>query len=125
MEHEELVLQYYAAMRRGLGAEADMLALFTDDAVYSDPFGPDEEIAIGRAAIGDRLHNGWQHRPPDLEIDVLTVNVEGDRADSTWECRSTVFGDPVRGHDEYRFREGRIAELHVRLDHGDPPADSS
>ena len=116
MKHQALVEGYLAAMRRGLEAEPEMLALFTADAVYSDPFGFDHQPLIGIEAISDRLRAGLETRPPDFELDVLSVTIEGDRATSTWECRAEAFGGAVRGRDEYRFRDGLIAELHVHVD---------
>lgn len=114
---EEIVEAYMAAMRRGPAAEEDMLALFAEDAVYEEPFsgqGP----AIGAAAIRERLRIGWQNPLPDMELDVLTVEVTGDRAVTTWECRSSAFETPARGRDEYEFRAGRIASLRVELTPG-------
>lgn len=116
MDHDQLVADYYAAMRIGVDAEEQMMALFTADAVYTDPFGDSTEPVVGVHAIRERLRAGWSFNPPDLELDVLTVDIDGDRASSTWECRSASFPGPMRGRDEYRFRDGRIAELHVRLE---------
>lgn len=115
MSADDLLAEYYAAMRIGADAEEQMMALFTPDAVYSDPFGESAEPVVGVAAIRERLRAGWSFNPPDLELEVLTVDIDGDRASSTWECRSESFPGPMRGRDEYRFRDGRIAELHVRL----------
>lgn len=112
----EVVQAYFAAMRRGGEAEADMLALFTDDAVYDEPFSGVGEPAVGIDAVRDRLRAGWAEPLPDMELDVLSVDVEGDRAVSRWECRSPVFGSPVRGADTYEFRDGRIAVLRVTID---------
>ena len=116
MDSERLVADYFAAMRVGAAAEEQMMALFTTDAIYSDPFGATPEPAIGIDAIRECLRSGWSFRPPDLEIEVLSVDIDGERASSTWECRSAALAAPVRGRDEYRFRDGRIAELHVHLD---------
>ncbi|MEO1064140.1 MAG: nuclear transport factor 2 family protein [Actinomycetota bacterium] len=110
-----LVERYFAAMRVGAAAEDDMLSLFTDDAEYVEPFSGSPEPALGRAAIRDRLRSGWAAPPPDMELDVESVVVDGDRATSTWECRSPAFPRPVRGLDEYEFRDGRISRLVVRI----------
>ncbi len=113
--NERVVERYFAAMRVGAGAEDDMLRLFTDDAVYVEPFSGDPEPAEGREGIRRRLRAGWESPPPEMELDVLSVTVEGDRARSTWECRSPAFPAPVRGVDEYEFRDGRITRLVVRI----------
>lgn len=111
----EVVERYFAAMRTGAAAEDDLLALFSDDAVYVEPFSGEPDPAEGRDGIRDRLRSGWESPPPEMELDVLSVVVEGDRATSTWECRSPAFPAPVRGVDEYEFADGRIARLVVRL----------
>ncbi|MEM8902478.1 MAG: nuclear transport factor 2 family protein [Actinomycetota bacterium] len=113
--HGRVVERYFAAMRVGAAAEDELLALFTDEAVYAEPFTGEEGPAVGREAIRDRLRSGWATPLPDLELDVISVEVAGDRATSTWECRSPVFPSPVRGIDEYEFADGRISRLVVRI----------
>lgn len=117
----EVVQAYFAAMRQGGQAEAEMLALFTHDAVYDEPFSGASEPAIGIDAIGDRLRAGWEHPLPDMELDVLTIDVSANQALSRWECRSPVFPAPVRGCDAYEFRDGRIASLRVTIDQPQDP----
>ena len=112
----DVVEAYFAAMRRGGEAEAEMLALFTDDAVYDEPFSGQPEPAVGIAAVRDRLRAGWAEPLPDMELDVLSVEVTGNTAVSHWECRSPAFPAPVRGSDAYEFRDGRIAVLRVTID---------
>lgn len=110
---------YFAAMRRGGDAEAEMLELFTADAVYEEPFSGETEPARGIEEVRDRLRAGWAHPLPDLELDVLSIDLEGDRATASWECRSSALPAPVRGRDSYLFRDGRIASLSVIIDHED------
>ena len=117
--HDEVVQAYFAAMRRGGEAEADMLALFTDDAVYDEPFSGEAEPAVGIAAVRDRLRAGWAQPLPDMELDVLSVEVAGNTAVSQWECRSPAFPGPVRGSDAYEFRDGLIAVLQVTIEQPD------
>ncbi|MEL7209159.1 MAG: nuclear transport factor 2 family protein [Actinomycetota bacterium] len=111
---------YFAAMRRGARAEEQMMALFADDAVYREPFTGEPDPAVGKEAIRARLRQGWESPLPDMELDVLDVNVDGDTARSRWECRSPAFPGPVRGTDHYEFRDGLITRLDVTLD--DPMA---
>jgi ketosteroid isomerase-like protein len=118
---DSIVDAYFAAMRRGSEAEADMMALFTDDAVYDEPFSGELQPAVGADAIRDRFRYGWKQPMPGLELDVLSVDVAGSTAISRWECRADVFPAPVRGTDHYEFREGRISSLRVTLDEA-PPA---
>lgn len=112
---EHVVAGYYAAMRVGGEAEEQMMALFTDDAVYDEPFSGQEEPAVGREAIRSRLRAGWASPLPEMELDVLTMAVDGAAAHCTWECRSPVFPAPVRGEDRYEFRDGLISRLEVKL----------
>ena len=113
--HERLVEQYFAAMRVGAAAEDDMVSLFSEDAVYVEPFSGLAEPAEGLDGIRERLRDGWASPPPDMELDVISIEVEGDRATSRWECRSPAFPAPVRGVDEYVFADGRIRRLVVRI----------
>ena len=110
----DVVDRYFAAMRQGAAAEDDMLALFTEDAVYAEPFSG-LEPAEGIAAIRQRLRQGWEFPLPDLELDVVEVEVSGDSARSVWECRSPALPGPMRGEDRYRFTDGRIARLDVTI----------
>ena len=116
MSQEEEVLQrYYASMRRGAEAEAELLALFAEDAVYREPFSGKGEV-VGRDAIRSRFREGWETPLPGMELDVLAVDVTPGSAEVSWECRADVFPGPQRGRDRYRIVDGLIAELDVVLD---------
>lgn len=111
---EQTIERYFAAMRRGAAAEDEMLSLFAADAVYDEPFSG-QEPARGLEAIRDRLRQGWEYPLPDLELDVLELEVAGTRARAVWECRSPALDGPMRGEDRYRFDAGRIVHLEVRF----------
>ena len=115
MNPTTVVHRYYAAMRIGAGGEDDMMALFAEDAVYAEPFSG-LDPAEGREAIRARLRSGWEVPLPDLDVDVLSITLAGDRAECRWECRSSVFDGPRRGTDRYRFVDDLIVELTVSLD---------
>jgi ketosteroid isomerase-like protein len=114
VDNEDVVDRYFAAMRRGAAAEEDLLSLFDPDAVYSEPFSS-LEPAVGIDAIAARFRQGWQTPLPDLQLDVLTIEVDGEAAGATWECRSPALPGPVFGEDRYQIRDGRIVRLDVRL----------
>ncbi len=114
MANEDVVERYFAAMRRGAAAEAELLELFAADAVYTEPF-TSPEPAVGIAAIRARFRRGWEAPLPDLELDVLSLEIDGEDARSTWECRSPALPGPVRGEDHYQIRDGRIIRLDVRM----------
>jgi hypothetical protein len=115
MTDRELIEQYFAAMRRGSAAEDQLVALFSEDAVYIEPF-VSREPAVGIDEIRTRLRRGWEAPLPDLELDVLSIEIAGTDATSHWECRSPALPAPVRGVDHYRIESGRITRLEVRLD---------
>jgi ketosteroid isomerase-like protein len=114
MDGERIVERYFAAMRRGAEAEDELIELFDRDAVYTKPF-TSTEPAVGIEAIRARFRAGWEAPLPDLELDVLSLEIDGTAARSTWECRSPALPQPVRGEDRYEFRDGRIVRLDVRM----------
>jgi hypothetical protein len=114
MGNGEIVERYFAAMRRGAAAEDELLALFDADAVYTEPFSSDEP-AVGVEAIRARFRRGWEAPLPEMELDVLSLEIDGVDAISTWECRSPALPRPMRGEDRYRIRHGRIVRLDVRM----------
>ncbi len=111
-----LIEGYYAAMRRGPGGEADLMALFADDIIYVEPFTSPDEPAVGIEAVRARLRTGWETPLPDLELEVLAIEIRGDIATTRWECRSPALPGPARGTDTYTFADGKITRLVVELD---------
>lgn len=114
MSNEDLIHRYFAAMRRGAEAESDLLAMFHADATYIEPFTADDP-AVGIEQIQQRFRKGWESPLPDLELDVLAIEIDGSVASSRWECRSPGLARPIRGEDVYEIRDGRIARLEVRM----------
>lgn len=114
VEPKQVVTAYFAAMRRGSDAATDLFALFADDATYVEPFSQ-QGPAVGLDAIAERFRAAWQNPLPDLELDVLAVQVDGEIATSRWECRSPGLPGPVRGEDHYEIRNGRISRLEVTI----------
>lgn len=114
MSNRDLIERYFSAMRRGAAAEEDLVALFAEDAVYIEPF-IGESPARGIDEIRERFRLGWQEPLPDLELDVMSVDVDGQIGRSTWECRSPALPGPVRGEDVYEIRDGKIVSLEVRI----------
>lgn len=111
----ELIEAYFAAMRRGPAAEAEMMALFADDAIYIEPFSGDPAPAVGKQEVLARLRVGWEAPLPDLELDILEVEVDGPAARTRWECRSSALPGPIVGEDRYEIRDGLITRLEVTL----------
>lgn len=111
------VQRYFAAMRQGGAAAGDLLALFTNDAVYEEPFTGPDDPAVGIDAIRERLQQGWEQPLAAMELDVLSIEVTGREAITRWECRSPDLpGGVVRGRDVVSFRGDRIERLVVTLE---------
>lgn len=113
-----VVATYFAAMRRGSDAEEEMMSLFAEAAVYSEPFIAPNEPAVGKDEIRHRLRAGWADPLPEMELDVLEVTLEDGYARSIWECRSPRLPGPVRGEDRYEIVDGLITRLEVRITEG-------
>ena len=93
-----------------------MMALFTDDAVYIEPFSG-EDAAVGIEQVRTRLQQGWEFPLPDLELEVTSMSVTADGARSCWTCRSPALPDgEVSGVDLFEFSDGKVSRLEVRFD---------
>ena len=114
MDDRHVIDRYFAAMRRGSEAEEELIGLFADDAVYIEPF-TEPTPAVGIEQIRDRFRRGWEQPLPDLELDVVSIDVSGGEATTQWVCRSPALPGPVHGVDTYRIEDGRITYLEVRL----------
>ena len=114
MDSNAVINEYYAAMRQGAQAEETIVALFAEDATYIEPF-VSPQPAVGIEQIRDRFRKGWETPLPDLELDVLTVEVNGPTSRTIWECRSPALPAPVRGEDVYEIQDGKILRLEVRI----------
>ena len=110
----ELIEQYFAAMQRGPDGHDALLELFTDDAVYIEPFssaGPH----VGKAAIREYLTASAGQAPPQLSLFVERLDVDADTVEATWRCESPAFERPSRGRDRFTVEHGRIVRLETVL----------
>jgi hypothetical protein len=115
-EIRSTVERYFAAMRRGAEAEEEMMALFSDDATYIEPFGGQLRTSIGKDAIRTALRSGWEFPLPDLKLVVHRIDVGRGTATSWWTCESPGLPAPVRGRDHYQIADGLITHLTVEFD---------
>lgn len=106
---------YYAAMQTGQAAEADLLALFAEDAIYIEPFAGAPRTHTGKAAIRACLQGSWANSPPDMTLTVDRVDLEGNTARVRWTCRSPIFPAPMKGVDDYVVEGARIQRLETRF----------
>jgi hypothetical protein len=114
VDDRQLIDRYFSAMRRGSAAEEELIGLFSDDAVYIEPF-TEATPAVGVEQIRERLRRGWEQPLPDLELEVLSIDISGREATARWVCRSPSLPGPVNGVDRYRIEGGKITHLEVRL----------
>lgn len=114
-EDRRIVERYFAAMRRGAAAEEDMMALFSDDAVYVEPFTGESDPWVGKESVREALRRGWEQPLPDLELSVERIEIREGGATSAWVCRSSALPAPVQGEDLYTIADGKITRLEVRI----------
>ena len=115
MDPRAVVDAYFRAMQQGQHGQEDLLALFTEDAVYIEPFSGPTRTHTGLPAIRACVEASWAYSPPDLRLTVDRVDVDGAQVRARWTCTSPVFPAPVHGEDRYVVREGRIARLEVQI----------
>lgn len=114
----ELVEAHYHAMQMGPAGEDAIIRLFADDAVYVESLTSGDGTARehrGKAAIRDAFRKGLQWNPPDFQITLDRLEIEGDELVSHWTCTSTAMPGPVSGRDWYLLERGKIKRLHTRL----------
>ena len=110
------VRRYVAAMQTGAMAEQDMMALFTEDAVYVEPFSGAPRTHEGKPAIRRAMVEGWKTPLPDMRLEVDRVDVDGEVVRAQWTCISPALpGGKGRGENTFTLREGRITRLETRL----------
>ncbi len=115
MKPIDIVHRYFRAMAAGREAADELFALFDDDAVYIEPFSGAAKTHQGRSAIETYLSASWDNAPPDLQLAVDRVDVDGEVVVSDWTCTSPAFPGPIRGQDRCWIVGGRIQRLEVAL----------
>lgn len=110
-----VVERYVQAMRVGAAAETEMMALFTEDAVYVEPFSGQPRTHVGREAIRATMREGWRTPLPDMRLTIERIDLDGGQVRCAWLCRSPALPAPVHGQDLYTLRDGQIARLETSL----------
>lgn len=110
-----VVERYYRAMEAGSRDQMD--GLFTDDAVYLEPFskGGEPTSHEGREAIVGWLAASFEQGNKGVTITLDRLDVDGDAILAEWTCVGPMLPGPMKGHDRYIVRGGRIASLETRL----------
>ena len=112
-EERSVVERMFKAMQTGLEAEDDMMALFADDAVFTEPFSGEPQTHEGKEAIRKCFIDMWSEPGPDMELAVDRVDLDGDRINAEWTCTSPAFETPMRGVDKFCIKDGLIQYLEV------------
>lgn len=111
----ETLTRYFKAMQHGPDGLAELIPLFTDDAVYLEPFTPGGGRHAGRDAISEWLAQSQVHAPPELKLTIDRVDAHENEIEVRWTCESPAFSRPSRGIDRFTLREGKIARLETAL----------
>src|SRR5579872_71428 len=108
-----VVQQYFSAMRRKREGTEELVALFSDDAEYIEPFSKMGQPTSrrGKVDIGEFLRATPDNAPPDMEVRVDRVDRQGTSARAEWTCTSSAFSQPMKGYDVFDIRDGKIARL--------------
>ena len=115
-QENDLVRQVSECMQAGPSREAEMISLFTDDAVLVEPFAGPVQTFDGLAAIKARYHEMVsQPRPDDFLLTLDQVSAEGGKVMADWTCTSQVLPGPMRGRSDYTIRDGKIARLEIQF----------
>lgn len=110
-----VIERYYRAMEAG--STDQMNGIFTDDAVYREPFSKGGELTthVGKPEIVGWLGASFEQGNKGVTITLDRLDVDGDTVVAEWTCVGPMLPGPMKGHDRYRVRDGRIAELETRL----------
>src|SRR5689334_9021497 len=85
-QYETTARDFFRAMQTGASAEAEMMALFAEDAVYVEPFTGRARTHRGKSAIRQTMRQGWSQPLEDLRIEVDRLVVDGDIVVADWTC---------------------------------------
>ena len=107
---------FFRAMQSGASAEADMMRLFAEDAIYIEPFTGTPQTHVGKHAILATMQAGWSHPLPDMTLSLDRVDIDGNEIRVAWTCRSPALpGGSGRGVNTFSMRNGLIARLETAL----------
>jgi len=115
-QDKQVVQQVYEAMQTGEPGGEALIGLFANDAVFIEPFTGAPQTHTGIDAIRSRVNEMVQQpRPPDFELKVDQVTTEGGELVAYWTCTSVAMPGPMKGRDELKIRDGKIAYLKIEV----------
>src|SRR5689334_12505896 len=100
----DLVERYFKAMQSGPDGVDVMVALFTDDGEYIEPFSgggrptSHQGAAAIRAFFQESLNGPLRE---GVRLTLERLDVDGDRLRSEWTCTMPMFPAPLKGFDLY------------------------
>jgi ketosteroid isomerase-like protein len=103
----------FRAMQAGPGGEEAMVSLFHNDAVFIEPFSGRPITHTGHAAIRESFRRQTAQPLRDMRPTLDQVDAEGSTVRAQWTCTSSAFTAPMRGHDLFTIRDGKIARLEI------------
>ena len=109
----QVVENMFKAMQAGPAGEEQMMALFLDDAVFTEPFSGQPQTHHGKEAIRGSFRQMWSEPAPDLKLIMDRVDLDGEQVRAEWTCTSPAFPSPMRGHDLFTIVDGKIARLEI------------
>jgi len=116
MTDENVVQRFFAAMQTGASTEREMMALFSDDAVYVEPFGGVVRTHRGKAAVRRAMHDGWRAPLSEMRIQVDRIQMRDDEIVADWTCFSPALPDGEgSGRNVFTIRDGLIVRLETTL----------
>ncbi len=103
------------AMQLGPAGEAVIMSLFTDDAVWIEPYTGQRRTHTGKEAIRASLKQMWQQpSPPGFTITTDRMDAEGQSVRVEWTCSCDGFPKMMRGYSLYTISpENLISRLEL------------
>ncbi len=115
-----LIESLYKAMQAGPAGESAMLDLFTEDAVFVEPFGGEPKTHTGLSAIRATFQDMCKEPLPDMRLQLDRVDLDAGRVRAAWTCYSSAFSEPMRGIDHFTIEHGKIKRLEIIVTHAPP-----
>jgi hypothetical protein len=90
-----------------------MMSLFHEDATFIEPFSGQPVTHRGHDAIRESFRQQTAHPLPDMVLTLDRVDLDGGTVRAEWTCNSSAFPTPMRGHDLFTIRDGKIERLEI------------
>ena len=121
-EHLRIIEDSARAMQAGPAGEADIMALFAEDAVWVEPYTGQRRSHEGKKAILAALKEMWTRpAPPGFNIATDRIDIEGSSIRVDWTCSATGFPNMMRGYSLYTIgAEKKIARLELFITEAPP-----